>query len=55
MRFWEYIFVKQVSYAGAGPFADEDVQLSFDVWDVCAPALAAALAGAAGGRKLADR
>ena len=41
------VFVKQVSYAGAGPCADEDVGWSFDV--------AAALAGAAGGRKLADR
>ena len=40
-----------VSYAGAGPCADEDVGLSFDV---CAPAVAAALAGAAGGRKLAN-
>ena len=45
-------FVKQVSYEGAGPCADADVGLSFDV---CAPAVAAALAGAAGGRKLANQ
>ena len=43
MRFWEYILHKDL--------ADEDVQLSFDVWDMCAPAVAAALAEAAGGRK----
>ena len=42
-------FVKQVSYEGAGPCADADVGLSFDV---CAPAVAAALAGAAGWRIL---
>ena len=46
------VFVKQVSYAGAGPCADEDVGLLFAV---CTPAVAAALAGAAGGRKLADQ
>ena len=42
--------MKQVFYACAGPCTDED--------DVCAPAMAAAataLAGAAGGRMLADR
>ena len=34
-------FLKQVSYAGGGPCADEDV---------CAPAVAATLAGAAVGK-----
>ena len=39
-------FVKQVSYVGVGPCTDEDA---------CAATVAAALAGAAGWRKLADR